>query len=108
MRTRANFSSPCRKRRSKRMADWLNENGYEAVAYHAGMDRDLRARNQDRFLQEDGVIVAATVAFGMGIERITMLKHGIADLRPFYEGDIRWLAHYASSPLTPASLHEGV
>ena len=47
-------------------------------------------------------------AFGMGIERITMLKHGIADLRPFYEGDIRWLAHYASSPLTPASLHEGV
>jgi phenylalanyl-tRNA synthetase alpha chain len=47
-------------------------------------------------------------AFGMGIERITMLKHGIADLRPFYEGDVRWLAHYASSPLTPASLHEGV
>ncbi len=47
-------------------------------------------------------------AFGMGIERITMLKHGIADLRPFYEGDTRWLAHYASSPLTPASLHEGV
>ena len=47
-------------------------------------------------------------AFGMGIERITMLKHGIADLRPFYEGDTRWLAHYASSPLSPATLHEGV
>jgi len=55
--------------RTERMADWLNENGYEAVAYHAGMDRDLRARNQDRFLQEDGVIVAATVAFGMGINK---------------------------------------
>ncbi len=55
--------------RTERMADWLNENGFEAVAYHAGMDRDLRARNQDRFLQEDGVIVAATVAFGMGINK---------------------------------------
>ena len=55
--------------RTERMTDWLTENGYEAVAYHAGMDRDLRARNQDRFLQEDGVIVAATVAFGMGINK---------------------------------------
>ncbi len=55
--------------RTERMADWLNENGFEAVAYHAGMDSNVRARNQDRFLQEDGVIVAATVAFGMGINK---------------------------------------
>jgi phenylalanyl-tRNA synthetase alpha chain len=47
-------------------------------------------------------------AFGMGIERITMLKHGIPDLRPFYEGDVRWLRHYGSDPLAPPSLHEGV
>jgi phenylalanyl-tRNA synthetase alpha chain len=47
-------------------------------------------------------------AFGMGIERITMLKHGIADLRPFYESDVRWLRHYAASPLAPASLAEGI
>lgn len=47
-------------------------------------------------------------AFGMGIERITMLKHGMADLRPFFEADVRWLAHYASNPLAPASLSEGV
>ena len=47
-------------------------------------------------------------AFGMGMERITMLKHGIPDLRPFYESDLRWLRHYATSPFTPASLHEGV
>jgi phenylalanyl-tRNA synthetase alpha chain len=46
-------------------------------------------------------------AFGMGIERITMLKHGIPDLRPFYESDIRWLRHYGFSPLAPAMLHEG-
>ena len=47
-------------------------------------------------------------AFGMGLERITMLKHGIADLRLFYESDVRWLRHYGASPLTPASLHEGL
>jgi phenylalanyl-tRNA synthetase alpha chain len=47
-------------------------------------------------------------AFGMGIERITMLKHGIPDLRPFYESDVRWLAHTGSDPLSPASLHGGV
>ncbi|MHB1303827.1 MAG: phenylalanine--tRNA ligase subunit alpha [Acidiphilium sp.] len=46
-------------------------------------------------------------AFGMGVERITMLKHGIPDLRPFYESDIRWLAHYGASPLAPVTLHEG-
>jgi phenylalanyl-tRNA synthetase alpha chain len=47
-------------------------------------------------------------AFGMGIERVTMLKHGIPDLRPFYESDIRWLRHYGFSALAPAMLHEGV
>jgi phenylalanyl-tRNA synthetase alpha chain len=45
-------------------------------------------------------------AFGMGIERITMLKHGIPDLRPFYEADLRWLRHYATSPLSPFTLHD--
>lgn len=46
-------------------------------------------------------------AFGMGIERVTMLKHGIPDLRPFYESDIRWLRHFGFNPLAPAMLHEG-
>ena len=46
-------------------------------------------------------------AFGMGVERITMLKHGIPDLRTFYESDVRWLAHYGTSPLAPVTLHEG-
>jgi len=45
-------------------------------------------------------------AFGMGIERITMLKHGIPDLRPFYEGDVRWLRHHGTSPLSPFNLHD--
>jgi phenylalanyl-tRNA synthetase alpha chain len=47
-------------------------------------------------------------AWGMGVERITMLKHGIADLRPFYDSDIRWLQHYGFSPLLPTMLHEGI
>jgi phenylalanyl-tRNA synthetase alpha chain len=47
-------------------------------------------------------------AFGMGIERITMLKHGMNDLRPFYEADLRWLRHYAADPLAPPSLAEGI
>jgi phenylalanyl-tRNA synthetase alpha chain len=47
-------------------------------------------------------------AFGMGIERITMLKHGITDLRPFFESDLRWLRHYGFSPLEPTILHEGL
>jgi phenylalanyl-tRNA synthetase alpha chain len=47
-------------------------------------------------------------AFGMGIERIAMLKLGIPDLRPLYESDLRWLRHYGFNPLAPAMLHEGV
>ncbi len=47
-------------------------------------------------------------AFGMGVERLTMLKHGIADLRLFYDSDLRWLRRYGSSPFAPAMLHEGV
>jgi phenylalanyl-tRNA synthetase alpha chain len=47
-------------------------------------------------------------AWGMGIERVTMLKHGIADLRPFYESDVRWQRHYGFNPLAPTMLHEGV
>ena len=47
-------------------------------------------------------------AFGMGIERVTMLKLGIPDLRPFYESNLRWLRHYGFSALAPAMLHEGV
>ena len=46
-------------------------------------------------------------AFGMGIERITMLKHGMPDLRPFYESDVRWLRHWATDPLAPPSLRRG-
>ena len=47
-------------------------------------------------------------AFGLGIERIAMLKYGIADLRAFYESDPRWLVHYGLSPVFTSSIHDGL
>jgi len=47
----------------------LTRAGVEALPYHAGLDARLRARNQDRFINEDGIVIVATVAFGMGIDK---------------------------------------
>ena len=47
----------------------LTKAGVTALPYHAGLDADLRARNQDRFINEDGVVIVATIAFGMGIDK---------------------------------------
>jgi ATP-dependent DNA helicase RecQ len=47
----------------------LTKAGIEALPYHAGLDAAIRARNQDRFLNEDGVVIVATIAFGMGIDK---------------------------------------
>ena len=47
-------------------------------------------------------------AFGMGIERIAMLKYGIPDLRTFFEADLRWLRHYGFVPLDVPSLVGGL
>jgi len=50
-------------------AFWLMTEGFDAIPYHAGMNVDERTANQQRFLREDGVIVVATIAFGMGIDK---------------------------------------
>ena len=47
-------------------------------------------------------------AFGMGIDRIAMLKYGIPDLRSFFDSDLRWLRHYGFTPLDQPSLHGGL
>ena len=50
-------------------AAWLSANGREALPYHAGLDAGKRDRHQQRFLHEEGVVVVATIAFGMGIDK---------------------------------------
>jgi ATP-dependent DNA helicase RecQ len=47
----------------------LGEAGIIALPYHAGLDARVRARNQDRFISEDGIVIVATIAFGMGIDK---------------------------------------
>ena len=50
-------------------AAWLKEHGWDALPYHAGLDAATRSKNQSRFLREEGVVMVATVAFGMGIDK---------------------------------------
>ena len=50
-------------------AAWLTQQGYTALPYHAGLPAQLRQTHQNRFLREDGVIIVATIAFGMGIDK---------------------------------------
>lgn len=51
------------------IAAWLNDEGYSALPYHAGLDAQVRMENQRRFLREEGIIMVATIAFGMGIDK---------------------------------------
>ena len=50
-------------------AEWLRSKGIKALAYHAGMSNDLRYQHQHRFLMEDSLVIVATIAFGMGIDK---------------------------------------
>ena len=53
----------------EKTAEFLTAQGIEALPYHAGLDAGLRAANQSRFLREDGLVMVATIAFGMGIDK---------------------------------------
>ncbi len=57
------------RKRVDEIAAWLAAKGLAALPYHAGMPAEARSRNQERFLQEEGVVVVATIAFGMGIDK---------------------------------------
>ena len=57
------------RKKVEQTAEWLNKQGRRAVAYHAGLPAEDRELNQKRFLREDGLIVVATIAFGMGIDK---------------------------------------
>ncbi|MCP4011315.1 MAG: ATP-dependent DNA helicase RecQ, partial [Proteobacteria bacterium] len=51
------------------IAAWLSDQGRPALPYHAGLPNEVRTRNQSRFLKEEGLIIVATIAFGMGIDK---------------------------------------
>jgi ATP-dependent DNA helicase RecQ len=57
------------RRKTEKVADFLRDSGAKAFPYHAGLEPAVRSRHQDMFLQEDGVVMVATVAFGMGIDK---------------------------------------
>ena len=57
------------RKRVEETARYLQEQGIDALPYHAGLGQHLRSKNQDRFLKEDGVVMVATIAFGMGIDK---------------------------------------
>ena len=57
------------RRKVEETAQWLRDRGYGALPYHAGMSAEERKRHQDAFVREDRVIIVATIAFGMGIDK---------------------------------------
>ncbi|MBC2863994.1 DNA helicase RecQ [Streptomyces mexicanus] len=70
----------------EKTAEFLTRNGIEAVPYHAGLDAGTRAAHQSRFLREDGLVVVATIAFGMGIDKPDVRFVAHLDLPKSVEG----------------------
>jgi len=57
------------RKRVEEIAQTLCQQGFDALPYHAGLDAAVRQKNQDRFLRDEGVVMVATIAFGMGIDK---------------------------------------
>jgi ATP-dependent DNA helicase RecQ len=74
------------RRKAEDTAAWLVEQGVEALPYHAGLDAATRATNQQRFLREDGIVMCATIAFGMGIDKPDVRFVAHLDLPKSLEG----------------------
>ncbi|WP_326790846.1 DNA helicase RecQ [Streptomyces sp. NBC_00151] len=70
----------------EKTAEFLARNGIEAVPYHAGLDSGTRAAHQSRFLREEGLVVVATIAFGMGIDKPDVRFVAHLDLPKSVEG----------------------
>jgi ATP-dependent DNA helicase RecQ len=74
------------RRKVEETAEFLAAQGITALPYHAGLDAGVRARNQRRFLREDGVVMCATIAFGMGIDKPDVRFVAHMDLPKSLEG----------------------
>ncbi|WP_196831173.1 DNA helicase RecQ [Frigoribacterium sp. CG_9.8] len=70
----------------EKTAEFLIQNGTSALPYHAGLDSRVRAANQSRFLREDGIVMVATIAFGMGIDKPDVRFVAHLDLPKSVEG----------------------
>jgi ATP-dependent DNA helicase RecQ len=57
------------RQKTEETAAWLQSEGFKALPYHAGLPANVRAENQSRFLREDAIVMVATIAFGMGIDK---------------------------------------
>lgn len=77
------------RKRVEDTAQWLCEQGINALPYHAGLSHEVRERNQRRFLREDGIVMVATIAFGMGIDK----------------PDVRFVAHL-DMPKSPENFYQ--
>ena len=74
------------RRKVEETALWLEKQGIRAMAYHAGMEVATRQRHQDTFLREDGIVMVATIAFGMGIDKPDVRFVAHLDLPKSIEG----------------------
>ena len=74
------------RRKVEETAEFLAGNGFKALPYHAGLDANVRAEHQRRFIREDGVVVVATIAFGMGIDKPDVRFVAHMDLPKSLEG----------------------
>ena len=77
------------RRKVDETAIWLNAQGVRALPYHAGLSSEMRQNHQQRFLREDGVVMVATIAFGMGIDK----------------PDVRFVAHF-DLPKSPEAYYQ--
>jgi ATP-dependent DNA helicase RecQ len=74
------------RKKTEETAAFLADQGVAALAYHAGMDAELRRRHQERFQREDGIVMVATIAFGMGIDKPDVRFVAHLDLPKSVEG----------------------
>ncbi|HEY1090778.1 MAG TPA: DNA helicase RecQ, partial [Burkholderiaceae bacterium] len=74
------------RKRVEEVAQTLQNAGIRALPYHAGLDASLRQQHQDRFLREDGIVMVATIAFGMGIDKPDVRFVGHLDMPKNIEG----------------------
>ena len=74
------------RRKVEETAEWLKGQGVRALAYHAGMDANIRQRHQEAFKREEGIVMVATIAFGMGIDKPDVRFVAHLDLPKSVEG----------------------